>query len=130
MIQKLKELKNNIFYGVFLAADPPAYSKGIKSTVFDSIKGMFGEGLPTTETFGGLVTIVVQILLVVAGSVAVIFLIVGGYRYITASGNEEQTEGAKKTMTGAIVGIVIIALAYAVIAIIVNILQDNTGLTQ
>lgn len=103
------------------------YDKGIESQTFKDLKSYFGSGLPGSDTFGGLVALIVQILLVVAGSIAVIFLIIGGYRYITASGNEEQTEAAKKTLTGALIGLVIIAMSFAIIAIISNILLGQTG---
>ena len=73
-----------------------------------------------------LITVVIQILLLVAASVAVIFLIVGGFRYVVSSGNEEQAEAAKKTMTSAIVGLVVIILAFAIIRIISAILLKGT----
>ncbi len=51
-----------------------------------------------------------------------IFLIVGGYRYIIARGNEEMMEAAKKTITGAIIGIIVIVISFAIVAIINNLL--------
>ncbi len=63
---------------------------------------------------------IVEILLAIAGLVAVIFLIVGGFRYITAGGNEETAESAKKTITNAIIGIVIIILAFVIVRVIAN----------
>ena len=110
-------LRGISLYGIYLS-----YEAGVNSQTFKGLKGLFGGGFATQEKFGDFVVLTVQILLVVAGSVAVIFLILGGYRYIVAHGNEEQTEAAKKTLTGAIIGIVIITLAFAIIAIISNIL--------
>mgnify|MGYP001591208055 FL=1 len=111
---------------------------GINSPIFRGIGKFFGveyegekakaaKGLSSSTQIAELISFIVQILLVVAGSIAVIYLIVGAYRYITAHGNEEQMESAKKTMTGAIVGLVIIALAFAVITIILNILISGPG---
>ena|SRR3990167_9996982 len=62
----------------------------------------------------------IQILLAVAGLIAVIFLIIGGFRYITAGGNEETAESAKKTVTNAIIGIVIVILAFVIVRVISN----------
>jgi len=53
-----------------------------------------------------------------AGSIAVIFLIVGGFQYVASRGNEEQMEKAKKTITAAIIGIVIIVMAFAIVSIV------------
>lgn len=82
------------------------------------------------QTFGGLVLQIIYIVMAVAGSVATVFLILGAFRYVTARGNEEEAETAKKTMTAAIWGLVIIFLAFAVISVIVNILisgESGTG---
>src|SRR3989344_8747663 len=67
----------------------------------------------------------IQILLAVAGLVAVIFLIIGGFRYITAGGNEETSESAKKTVTNAIIGIVIVILAFVIVRVISNALTGG-----
>ena len=43
--------------------------------------------LPGQDTATEIIIRIIQILLAIAGLVAVIFLIVGGFRYITAGGN-------------------------------------------
>ena len=52
----------------------------------------------------------------VAGGVAVLVLIISGFFYVTAAGNEKTIERAKAGIRGAIIGIIIMLLA----AIIVN----------
>lgn len=72
---------------------------------------------------------IIQIALLVAGSVAILFLIAGGYRYIVARGNEEAVEAAKKTISGAILGLVIIILSFTIITVIAQVLlQGRAGL--
>ena len=46
-----------------------------------------------------------------AGGIAIIFFIWGGFQYFTAFGNEEKANKAKTTITWAIVGLVFIILA-------------------
>lgn len=72
------------------------------------------------ETASDIITRIISILLAIAGLVAVIFLIVGGFRYITAGGNEESSESAKKTIQNAIIGIVIIILAFVIVRVVAN----------
>lgn len=81
-----------------------------------------GPGPAGAGTAGGLVLSIISVLLLVVGSLAVIYLIIGGYRYITAHGNEEAAEGAKKTIQHAIMGLVVTILAFAIITIIANVL--------
>lgn len=50
-------------------------------------------------------------------------LLSGGFKYITAGGDPKGVESAKKTLTYAIGGIVVIALSY----LILNLIQTITG---
>lgn len=89
---------------------------------------IFGVCGPAGEvTATGLILGFIGIGLAIAGTLAVLFIIVGGIRYITAYGNEEQTEGAKKTLTNAIIGVVIVILAFVIVRVIVNALIFGGG---
>jgi hypothetical protein len=73
------------------------------------------EGLPE----GGVLDIIQNVInfgLAVAGGVAMLLLVVGGFLYVTAAGDESRIEKAKKTIKGAIIGIIFILLS----GIIVN----------
>lgn len=56
---------------------------------------------------------------------AVIFIIVGGFRMVVAAGNEEAITVAKKTITWAILGLVIALLSFSIVAIVQNLLNVN-----
>ena len=58
--------------------------------------------------FGNLVSIALGI----GGLLLFLMLIMGGFKYISAGGDAKAAEGAKNTLTWAIYGIVILALAY------------------
>ena len=83
--------------------------------------------LAGTDTASAIILRIIQVLLAISGLVAVIFLIVGGFRYITAGGNEETAESAKKTITNAIIGIVVIILAFVIVRVIANALISGTS---
>lgn len=68
-----------------------------------------------TEPIGPVILAVISIGLGVAGSVAVLFLIVGGFLYITAAGDEQRLEKAKTTLKNAIIGTVFILLALVIV---------------
>ncbi len=73
-----------------------------------------------------LIRTVINWLLGIAFGVAVLFLIIGGFWYITSAGNEETAEKGKGTAINAIIGIVIIILSYVIINVVSN-LVTNTG---
>lgn len=52
-----------------------------------------------------------------------VMLLMGGFKYITSGGDPKATESAKKTLTYAIGGVVLIAVSYLIILII----QELTG---
>lgn len=80
--------------------------------------------LVNIKDFGTLLKNAINLLLMFAGAIAVLFFIVGGYQYIVARGNEEGMEQAKKTMSGALIGIVLIIMSFAIVNIV------NTLLTR
>jgi hypothetical protein len=58
---------------------------------------------------------IINIFSLVVGAVAVIMIIVGGFRYVISSGNDQAVSGAKNTIIFALVGLVIVALAQFVV---------------
>ena len=66
---------------------------------------------------------VVNVALAFAGIVLFVMLIIGGFKYITAGGDPKGIEGAKKTLTYAIAGIVLVAVSF----LILNFIASFTG---
>ena len=85
------------------------------------------EGLPTICTAQSGITWFIQMLLLFAGSVAVIFIIIGGFRYLTSAGNEEAAESGKKTLITSVVGLVIIVLAATIVRIVATTLGTGSA---
>ncbi len=88
----------------------------------------FGPCAPAgASTATGLIIGIIQIALWIVGLLSVLFVIIGGFRYVTAHGNEEQAEAAKKTLTHAITGIVIVILSFVIVRVISNALIYGSG---
>ncbi len=78
----------------------------------------FSGGFTTCTNLTCVVTKAIDLFLYFAGVIAVIFLIIGGYWYITSAGNEESAEKGKKTLINSIIGLVVVILSYAIITVI------------
>lgn len=63
---------------------------------------------------------VIDVLSVVIGIAAVIMIMVGGFRYITAGGDANSVSGAKNTIIYAIVGLVVVAMAQFIVQFVVE----------
>jgi hypothetical protein len=52
--------------------------------------------------------------------VAVGFIVYGGFLYITAAGDDAQIKKGKEALIGAIIGIIVIGLAYAIVEFVLS----------
>jgi hypothetical protein len=68
-----------------------------------------------TASINRIVHTIVNLLSAVVGIVAVIMIIVGGFRYITSGGNDTSVTAAKNTILYAIIGLVVVALAQVLV---------------
>lgn len=69
---------------------------------------------------------VVTILLIVAFLASLIFIIIGGIRWITSGGDKGKVDAARGTITGAITGLVIALLAFFILNIITYLFTKQT----
>jgi hypothetical protein len=74
---------------------------------------------PTTSV-NDLISDVINIFSLVVGVVAVIMIIVGGFRYITSGGDSNNVSAAKNTILYAIIGLVIVALAQFIVRFVLE----------
>jgi hypothetical protein len=89
-----------------------------------------GTGLPQGGLAGqgnlqGFIFQVINIALALAGLIAVLFLIIGGFRYITSAGNEDAAGQAKKMILNAVIGIIVIILSFVVVRVVTNTLTNS-----
>jgi hypothetical protein len=55
-----------------------------------------------------------------AGIVCVIIIIFGGYIYVTSDGNAANVKLAKNAITGAIVGLIVVIMAFAITQFVIG----------
>lgn len=73
---------------------------------------------PTLDRLGDVFNNLVSAILGFAGIVLFIFLIIGGFKFITSGGDPKALEEAKKTLTYAIAGLILLLLSYLVLVLI------------
>ncbi|MBI2621395.1 MAG: hypothetical protein HYW63_01960 [Candidatus Levybacteria bacterium] len=57
-------------------------------------------------------------LLVGAGILALVLIVISGFKFVFSGGDPKQVEGARKTLTWAIIGLVLILFSFAIVAFI------------
>jgi glucose uptake protein GlcU len=63
---------------------------------------------------------VFTLLLGISGAIAVLFVLLGGFQYMTSAGNEKQAETGKNNVMYAIIGLVVVILAYTIVNVVVR----------
>lgn len=89
-------------------------------------KGIYSTSKPQSleQIIGG----VIQTLLGIMGIVLLIYVIYGGYLWMTAQGDDQKVGKARKIISNTVVGIAIIFLAYFLTKFIINeLVLSSTG---
>jgi hypothetical protein len=76
-----------------------------------------------------LIRTVINWLLGVTFGVAILFLIIGGFRVITSGGNPDGQAKGKNTIINAVIGIIIIVLSYVIVNVVANFVSGRNGTT-
>src|SRR3989339_965715 len=70
---------------------------------------------------------VVNILLGFLGIIAVVIILLGGFKWMTAAGDEGKVDEAKKLIGAGVIGLVVILSAYGLALFIIDKLYTATG---
>lgn len=76
------------------------------------------ETLVNTDNVIVVVRAIIRFILLIAFVIAFIMLLVGGIRWILAGGDEKSVEKARNTITAALIGLVVVLVAYALIRLV------------
>ena len=110
-LQKLSKFA--LIAGSMAALAMPLATHAQASTFsIESIGGQIGIGNADLKKT---VINILQLVLGLMSLIAVVMVILGGFTWLTAGGNEEKVEKAKKIISAAIIGLIIVLLAWAVV---------------
>lgn len=65
--------------------------------------------------------------LTLLGSIFLALMVYGGFKWMTSRGNSQAVDEAKKVIGNAVIGLGIVAAAYAITWTVVELLSRNTG---
>lgn len=129
MIRKLQ----TIIVAIILIATPfvamPAFAYDPVGSVCNNAAAKSSslcQGLPKNPNVNpltgpnGLIHGIANLVALVAGIAAVIVIVIAGFRYVTSGGDAAKAKNAKDTIVGAVIGLVVIALAAEIIAFVIS----------
>lgn len=108
------------------------FLKGIADSASGVARGAFGleKAQVTAQGALGPETVVLGAITILLGFLGVIFLVLmiyGGWLWMTAQGNEEQTTKARKIIFDAIIGLLILAAAYIITVVVGAYIFESAG---
>lgn len=80
-----------------------------------------GSGLLSSQTIERVGVFYLNIILSFLGTIALVVMIIGGYKMLTAAGNGEQFKSGRSILVGAVIGFLIIILAYAIVNALIQV---------
>ena len=130
--ENMNKLKYLIITGIAsLLQIPSALAQGYGRDKVDLTAPVGGDILPGSQMLTGdikesiifskVIPFAIQFMIGLAVALSVIALIIGGYQFMTAYGNEEKHKSAQKTITFALIGLILAITAYGIVRIITTI---------
>lgn len=84
-------------------------------------------GVNPKQTLPTTVAKIINVALSLLGIVAVVIILIGGFKWMTAGGNEEKVGEARKLILAGIVGLAIILSAFAIAKFVISALVKATA---
>lgn len=88
----------------------------------DAVAGAFPEGAKKDVNVTALVKRIIEWALYLAAVAAVLFIIYGGFLYITSGGDAGQAGKGKTALINAIIGLVVVVLSFMIVQVVYNFL--------
>ena len=70
------------------------------------------------NSLGELIVALIRFLLIMVGSLSVLFIIIGAVRMVTSAGNEKAVTAGKQTIQWAVLGLIVALMSFSVIAMV------------
>ncbi len=98
-------------------------AKNVLSNTADHV----GTELPKATDLPVLIGTLVNYGFGILGTIFLVIMLIGGFEWMMAGGNEDKVSSAKGMIGGAINGMIIIFLAYALVYVVLAALRAGTG---
>lgn len=80
--------------------------------------------------FSAVLSFVLKFFFLVAGLVALVYLLLGAFNWITSGGNKENIQKAQEKIQAAIIGLILIFVVLAIVAVVENVFNIGLGINK
>ena len=90
------------------------------------IKDANGCGGGSAPDFANVICEIIKVVVGIMGAVAAIFVVVGGFQFMTSAGDAGKVAKARQTILYSLIGLIVCVLAFAIVNfVITNIINGN-----
>ena len=120
-------IKNIVVFIVFMMVAVPVILVGTKVQAqpnlgMNYVSGENGLGLANQNSDPREMAInIVKYLMTFLGIIAVVIILLGGFKWMTAAGNEDKVDEAKKLIIAGLIGLVIILAAFIIVQFVMRV---------
>ncbi|MCL4363791.1 hypothetical protein M1328_00965 [Patescibacteria group bacterium] len=80
--------------------------------------------------FDTVLSFIIRLFFIVAGLIALLYLLLGALAWITSGGNKENVDKAREKIQAALIGLILIFVVLAVVVVMENILGIGLGISK
>ncbi|TAK05127.1 hypothetical protein EPO33_04060 [Patescibacteria group bacterium] len=123
-MQHIKRFASGIVPFLMLSLPMAAQAAGVNLGLTSDVEGALGLG---TQDVRVTIARIINVFMGLLGIIAVVIILYGGFIWMTAAGNEERVDKARKMIVAGVIGLAIILSAYAIARFVVNSLVNATS---
>jgi len=103
-----------------MSDEPEKFEFPWKTMMPKELEEKFPKGIKTT--LGDIISAILPYVFTGAGIALFIYLLLGGFQFLTSGGDPKAVEGAKSKITNALIGFAIIFIAFLLIKVLESVL--------
>lgn len=112
-----------------LSAQATTTTSTLNNTITGPADIMLANSGLSSFSLGTVIAFVIQAALSLLGIIFLVIIVFAGYRWMTAAGNEEAIKKSQEAIKRAIIGLIIVLMAYAITYFVFKQLPFNGGTT-
>lgn len=122
-----KILKNALSFLMLVAIFVPAFVLALPALAQPDLGTEYATNLElvtTDEDPRDVAVNIVRYLMTFLGIIAVVIILLGGFKWMTAAGNEDKVAEAKKVIAAGAIGLVVILASFAIVTFVIESTSD------
>ena len=116
-MQHIKRIASGVVPFLMLSLPMAVQAAGVNLGLTSEVEGALGLG---TQDVRVTIARIINVFMGLLGIIAVVIILYGGFIWMTAAGNEERVDKARKMIVAGVIGLAIILSAYAIASFVIN----------